>query len=127
MSVRRQPAQIRVGYERVYDCPQSTPMTLTLHIHATRVSDSVVPDHLTLGPCIPITAYRDAFPNWCSRIVAPTGELRASAAALLHDTGEPDPIAVRADQRAVQDLPEEALVFLLGSRWPGQLASLPTR
>jgi hypothetical protein len=68
--------QIRVGYELVYDCPQPTPMILTLHVHSTRVSDIVVPDHLITRPSIPITAYRDGFGNWCSRIV---GHPRADA------------------------------------------------
>ncbi len=48
--------QIRVGYELIYDCPQPTPMILTLHIHVTRVSDIIVPDHLITRPSIPITA-----------------------------------------------------------------------
>jgi len=38
--------QIRLGYERVYDCPQPTPMLLTLSVHYTRVSDLVIPDYL---------------------------------------------------------------------------------
>ena len=45
--------QIRVGYELIYDCPQSTPMILTLHIHYTRVSDIIVPDHLIANPVDP--------------------------------------------------------------------------
>lgn len=109
--------QMRVGYEIVYDCPQPTPMILTLNIHYTRVSDIVVHDHLIARPSIPITAYRDAFGNWCSRIVAPKGEIRLSADALINDTGEPDIVVASARQHMVQDLPEETLVFLLGSRY----------
>jgi transglutaminase-like putative cysteine protease len=109
--------QLRVGYEFIYDCPQPTPMILTLHIHSTRVSDLIVPDHLVSKPSIPITAYRDTFGNWCSRIVAPQGELRLSADAVVHDTGLPDVVSASAPQQAVQDLPEETLVFLLGSRY----------
>ena len=109
--------QIRVGYELVYDCPQPTPMLLTLNIHFTRASDIVVPDHLITSPSIPITAYRDTFGNWCSRIVAPTGEIRLSADAVVNDKGEPDVVAASAHQQPVQDLPEETLVFLLGSRY----------
>lgn len=109
--------QIRVGYEIIYDCPKPTPMILTLHIHSTRVSDIVVPDHLITRPSVPIVAYRDAFGNWCSRIVAPEGEIRLSANAVVNDTGEPDVVSASAQQHAVQDLPEETLVFLLGSRY----------
>ena len=65
--------QIRVGYELVYRCPQPTPMVVTLSIHYSRASDIIKPDHLLLTPSIPVTAYRDSFGNWCSRIVAPAG------------------------------------------------------
>ena len=92
-------------------------MILTLHIHFTRVSDLIVPDHLIANPSIPITAYRDAFGNWCSRIVAPQGQLRLSADAVVNDTGPPDVVAASAQQHPVQDLPDETLVFLLGSRY----------
>ena len=109
--------QIRVGYELIYDCPQPTPMILTLNIHFTRVSDIVVPDHLITNPSIPITAYRDGFGNWCSRIVAPTGQIRLSTDAIVNDTGRPDEVAAAAQQIPVQELPEETLVFLLGSRY----------
>jgi transglutaminase-like putative cysteine protease len=77
----------------------------------------VLPDHLITRPSLPTTAYRDAFGNWCSRIVAPRGEIRLSANAVLNDNGEPDAVAAWAQQHPVQDLPEETLVFLLGSRY----------
>lgn len=109
--------QLRVGYEFIYDCPQPTPMILTVHIHSTRVSDLIVPDHLVTKPSIPITAYRDTFGNWCSRLVTPQGEFQLSADAVMHDTGQPDAVSTSAPQQAVQDLPEETLVFLLGSRY----------
>ncbi len=109
--------QIRLGYELIYDCPQPTPMILTLNIHFTRVSDLIVPDHLITTPTIPITGYRDGYGNWCSRIVAPTGQLRLTANAVVNDTGEPDIVAPLAHQHPVQDLPAETLVFLLGSRY----------
>jgi transglutaminase-like putative cysteine protease len=109
--------RLRVGYEMTYECPQPTPMIVTLHIHSTRVADIVVPDHLVAAPSVPITAYRDGFGNWCSRLVAPQGEIRLSADALIDDTGEPDPVVPAAEQHAVEDLPEETLVYLLGSRY----------
>jgi transglutaminase-like putative cysteine protease len=109
--------QIRVGYELVYDCPQPTPMLLMLNIHYTRVSDLIIPDHIVINPSVPITAYRDGFGNWCSRIVAPQCQLRLSTNAIVKDTGEPDVIATSAQQYAVQDLPDDCLLFLLGSRY----------
>jgi transglutaminase-like putative cysteine protease len=109
--------QIRIGYELIYDCPQPTPMILTLNVHFTRVSDIIVPDYLIADPPVPITAYRDGFGNWCSRIVAPKGQIRLSANAVVKDKGKPDVVAAWAGQTPVQNLPEETLVFLLGSRY----------
>jgi transglutaminase-like putative cysteine protease len=109
--------QIRVGYELVYVCPQPTPMLLTLNLHYTRASHVVVPDHLITHPSLPLTAYRDSFGNWVTRILAPAGETRLTADALLNDDGALDPVFPNAQQHSVQSLPEETLLFLLGSRY----------
>ncbi len=109
--------RIRVGYELVYQCPQPTPMMLMLHIHHTRAPDIIQPDQVTTDPPLPITAYRDGFGNWCSRLVAPAGRTRIASTALLRDSGRPDPVHPHAHQHAVQDLPPDALIFLLGSRY----------
>ncbi len=109
--------QIRLGYELIYDCPQPTPMLLMLNIHETRAADMVVPDLLGTSPAVPIRTYRDSFGNSCSRILAPTGRIHISANAIVNDTGKPDAVASEAQQHPVEDLPDEALVFLLGSRY----------
>jgi transglutaminase-like putative cysteine protease len=108
---------LRVGYELVYDCPQPTPMILTLNVHYTRVSDLVVADHLRSDPSVPIAAYRDGFGNWCTRIVSPEGRIRLFTDAVVRDSGQPDVVVPDALQHLVQDLPEETLVYLLGSRY----------
>ena len=109
--------QIRVGFEMIYDCPQPTPMIFNLHVHFTRVSDLVGRGDLVVDPPVPMAAYRDSFGNWCTRIVAPAGRTRVSADAIVNDTGAPDVIAAQAQQLPVPDLPEETLLFLLGSRY----------
>jgi len=109
--------QIRVGYELIYQCPEWTPMILNLNVHYSRASDMLKPDHVLLRPSIPITGYRDSFGNWCSRIVAPPGRLSLSTDALVWDAGGGDPKAPWLEQRAVPSLPEETLLFLLGSRY----------
>lgn len=109
--------QIKLGYELIYQCPQPTPMLLTLSLHYTRASDIVIPDHIVTQPAIPITAFRDGFGNWCSRIVAPPGEIKISTNALINDSGLPDPVQPKAIQHAVEALPSDTLVYLLGSRY----------
>jgi transglutaminase-like putative cysteine protease len=109
--------QIRVGYEIVYDCVQPTPMLLMLNVHHSRVADIVVPDLLITDPGLPVHAYRDAFGNWCSRIVAPKGRLRITSSGIVKDSGLADPVVLSAQEHPVQDLPDETLTFLLGSRY----------
>ncbi len=110
--------QIRIGYELIYACAQPTPMILTLNVHFTRVSDLVVADHIITSPPTPIAAYRDGFGNWCSRIIAPPGDTRITTDALISDSGLPDAVDQFATtQCAVEDLPTETLVYLLGSRY----------
>ena len=109
--------QIRVGFEMVYDCPRPTPMIFTVNVHFTRVSDLIGRDDLVFDPPLPVSAYRDSFGNWCSRVVAPQGRMSVTANALVNDTGYTDLIVPQAQQVSVPDLPEEALLFLLGSRY----------
>jgi transglutaminase-like putative cysteine protease len=108
---------IQVGYELVFNCPQRTPMILMVNVHYSRASDIVSPDCLTTDPETPITAYRDGFGNWCSRIVAPIGRIRLTSTGVVRDSAKPDVLTTFARQHALQDLPEETLVFLLGSRY----------
>jgi transglutaminase-like putative cysteine protease len=109
--------KIRVGYEMIYDFPRPTPMIIVMGIHFTRASDIIVPDYLTTEPALPISPYRDGFGNWCSRIVAPAGRLKITADGIVRDSGLPDVIVPTARQHAVEELPADTIVFLLGSRY----------
>jgi transglutaminase-like putative cysteine protease len=108
---------IRVGYELIYNCPQPTPMMLMLNIHHSRAGDILEADLLTTNPSVPVYGYHDVYGNWCSRIVAPQGQFRISSTGVVKDTGETDTIVLSARQHQIQELPEEALMFLLGSRY----------
>jgi transglutaminase-like putative cysteine protease len=109
--------QIRLGYDLHYTFTQPTPIILTLNIHHSRAQDLVEPDRLQTEPAIPIRAYRDGFGNWCTRLVAPAGKLRIWSEALINDSGQPDLVVTSAPQVPVDQLPEDTLVYLLGSRY----------
>jgi len=109
--------QIRVGYDLVYRFPQPTPLILLLNIHYSRVSDLQSPDHIWVEPSVPIQGYRDMFGNWCTRLVAPVGTVRFFTDVVVRDSGMPDVTAPFARQSDLQHLPEDTLVFLLGSRY----------
>ena len=109
--------QIRIGYELIYDCVQATPMILNLNVHFSRASDLQSPDVMHTDPAVPMCVYRDSFGNWCTRIVALPGRIRLFADAVIRDSGAPDAVALHAWQVPVELLPEETLIYLLGSRY----------
>ena len=109
--------QIGIGYDITFNFVQPTPMLLMLNVHYSRAADIVVPDNFTSTPAVPFTCYRDPFGNWCTRLVAPPGNFRIASAGTVRDSGAPDPQNWHAHQHEVQDLPDETLQFLLGSRY----------
>ncbi|MBP7001206.1 transglutaminase family protein [Amaricoccus sp.] len=109
--------RIRFGCEMRFDFPKPTPMIVLLNVHYSRFQDLEGPDHLTTDPAVPIESYRDSFGNWCCRLVAPAGPMRLGTSGFLRDSGLPDPIAPDAVQHAVEDLPADTLMYLLGSRY----------
>jgi transglutaminase-like putative cysteine protease len=109
--------KIRIGFELVYEFAQKTSVVLMLNVHPSRAPDLIQPDHIQITPAVPLTRYRDAFDNICARLVAPQGQLRVFTDAVIADSGLPDPIEPAARQHDVSELPHEALMFLLGSRY----------
>jgi transglutaminase-like putative cysteine protease len=109
--------KLRIGYELIYSFPQPTPVILAVNVHSSRVADLIVPDSLMTEPPLLISGYHDSFGNHCHRLLAPAGRVRLMTDAVIRDSGQPDEVGWAAGQDTVQDLPEETLVFLLGSRY----------
>ena len=109
--------KLRVGCEFNFNFPQPTPCLLVLNIHHTRVGDISGVDHILTSPSTPLAGYRDAFGNWCARMVAPAGSMRISTDAIVQDSGQPDAVLSEAGQIPVEHLPDDAIVFLLASRF----------
>ncbi len=109
--------QIRVGYDIAYDCAGPTPMLLLLSVRPERLGDLVTPQQMRVTPDVPVHAYTDVFGNICHRLLAPPGLIAFSSTFTIEDNGQPDPIEIDAEQHLIQDLPDETLVYLLGSRY----------
>src|SRR5262249_11808407 len=109
--------QIRVGFEVVYQFAARTPVVLMLNVHPSRAGDMIEPDQLRIAPALPVTRYLDAFGNVCTRLVAPSGELKISTDALIADSGLPDALEPTVREHEIAELPHDTLVFLLGSRY----------
>ena len=108
---------IRLGYEIVYDFPQSTPIILNLNVHYSGASDWVRADTIITDPAVPLSMYRDGFGNWCTRVVAPAGRFRVTTDAVIKDSGVAEAGVPHAFEHTVDSLPDETLVFLLPSRY----------
>ena len=109
--------RIRAGFTLAYECPQPTPMLLALDIHPSRRPDLLTDPVLTFEPYVEARGYTDGFGNRCTRIVAPAGLLKMSTEFEIYDSGKPDIVAYDAVQHDIKDLPDEVMVFLLGSRY----------
>ena len=109
--------KIRTGYDIAFSLTQPTPMILMLSVHPSRMADLLTPQVINFDPWIPSHAYRDVYDNVCHRIVAPPGLLTISADFTIQDSGLLDEYAPDARQIPVQDLPDDVMVYLLGSRY----------
>jgi transglutaminase-like putative cysteine protease len=109
--------RITTGFEIVYDCPAPVPMLLMLSVHPSRRDDLETPDWLRTEPALDVHQYLDAYGNICSRVLAPAGRLALSADFIIRDTGLIDEYAPEAAQHPVEDLPDETVLYLLGSRY----------
>ena len=109
--------RIHLGCEMTFELPQVTPMIATLNVHSSRFSDLERPDYLVTTPSVPIEGYRDSFGNWCNRFVAPAGRFTLGTDSVIRDSGQMEATDQTAQQVLVQNLPSDALQFLLGSRY----------
>ena len=108
---------IRIGYTLAFNTFGPTPMNLLLSVRPERAADLVTPEVITFDPPVPARQFTDPFGNVCTRIVAPSDRISMSADLVIRDSGKPDPVALDAVQHPVEDLPDDVLPFLLGSRY----------
>ncbi|MGR9175008.1 transglutaminase-like domain-containing protein [Rhizobium leguminosarum] len=108
---------IRYGYEMTLTCPQPTALVCLLSVHEDRASDIRIPETVFTTPNVPTSTYRDLFGNRCLRLVAPTGDLTIWGDATIEDDGKPDRSLPGARELPVSELPDDCLVYLMGSRY----------
>jgi transglutaminase-like putative cysteine protease len=108
---------IRYGYEISITCPQPTPLVCLLAVHDDRKADIRVPESVFTVPEVATSTYLDLFGNRCRRLVAPAGDLTLWGDATIEDDGEPDPVLPGAREVPVAELPDDCLLYLMGSRY----------
>lgn len=108
---------IRIGHEITISTPQDTPLICLVAPHQARHADFVAPEVVTTDPPTEVHSYLDAYGNICRRMTAPAGRFTLCGDVTLRDDGRPDPADESAGAWAVESLPDEALKFLVGSRY----------
>ncbi len=108
---------IRYGYEMTLACTQPTALVCLLAVHNDHKPALRTAEAFFTTPPVPSTTYRDLFGNRCRRLVAPAGDLTLWGDATVEDDGKIDVTQADARELAVADLPDECLVYLMGSRY----------
>ena len=108
---------IRAGYEIAIECNQETPLMALLSVHPSRADDLRTPAVISSSGQAPLVASIDEFGNLRTRTIAPVGILKLATNFVIHDSGLPDEVAPWAQEVPVALLPDEAVSFLLGSRY----------
>jgi transglutaminase-like putative cysteine protease len=109
--------QIKAGYDIAFDCSQEVPMLLMLTVHPSRQHDLLSSHRIEFSPRVRSRDYLDAFGNVCTRLIAPAGLIEIRNRFIIADSGKPDDQAAEVPQWDIDQLPDDALVYLIGSRY----------
>ena len=108
---------VRFGYAITLSCAQDTPI-ITMMAVRDELRDQVRRQSgVATLPAVPTSVYLDLFGNRCRRLVAPAGvfALRADSVIELSPLANPSEPWLR--QTAIAALPDEVVIYLLGSRY----------
>ncbi|MCI0465834.1 MAG: transglutaminase family protein, partial [Beijerinckiaceae bacterium] len=108
---------IRFGYELTFNCAQPTLMVCLLDAHRDHADKIQFETKFNARPAISSGTYIDTFGNSVRRFTAPAGDLTISRDAIIEVSGCPDPVEINAGETALERLPSETLIFMLGSRY----------
>ena len=109
--------RIEAGYDIAFNCPQQLPMVLMLSVHPSRQNDLLTEHRIKFSPSVASRDYVDVFGNLCTRLVAPPGMFKIHNRFIIADSGLPDGREPEAKQFEIDLLPDEAIVYLIGSRY----------
>ncbi len=108
---------IRTGFDIRFTTEHPVPMLAMLSVHPSREQDLRSEQRIITDPALATHDYLDGFGNVCTRLTLPEGETLLSADFVIEVSGLKDGVNPDARQLPVEELPDEVLVFLLGSRY----------
>lgn len=108
---------IRAGYDIAFQTETAVPMLATLSVHPSRNRDLRSAQRIFTQPDVALYDYVDGYGNICTRLTIPKGGIAISCGFVIEDPFEPDVYAPGAKQVPLEQLPDDALLYLLGSRY----------
>ena len=110
--------QVRVGCEFEHRATASTPSLWQIRVRPDS-SQNVVREEWN-APTVAAGRYLDVYGNICDRLTLPQGDSTLHYDAVVEVSSRADPVEPSASITSIEDLPDEALLYLLPSRycWP---------
>ena len=108
---------IRLGFEAAFDFVKQAAVVLMAALHPSQLPKVRKPERFTIQPHVTVSQYTDLYGNRCARTFVPAGRVQFGSDAIVEVDGRPDLQAPNAYQHAVQDLPNDVLIYLLASRY----------
>ncbi len=107
--------QVKTGCELIYNSSADVPLILLVRPR-DRANHILLKETRQTTPQVPIHDFTDLYGNNFWRMTAPAGKFRIYYDSLSEVPPTPDPVLSNLPGHLVQDLPDDALHFLLPSR-----------
>ncbi|HWE62937.1 MAG TPA: transglutaminase family protein [Chloroflexota bacterium] len=108
--------QVRIGCEFQYEVPVETPSVVQVQPH--EVGDHrLIRETWETTPGIAGALYHDLYGNTCRRLILPKGAVTLRYDAICEVPDRFDEIAEDAEEIPIADLPDEALIYTMPSRY----------
>ncbi len=106
--------KIRIGCEFEWESTAPTPSVWQIR---PRPEERILSERWHTDPELGRAFYGDTFGNVCDRLTLPAGSTTLTYDAIAEVSGNPDPVDIYARQVPVEELPADALIYLLPSRY----------
>jgi transglutaminase-like putative cysteine protease len=108
--------EIEVGCTFECETARDTHAIVMVEPHFSEIG-RVSETRFEISPHSPSNVYRDQFGNTCRRVNLSAGPVTMTFAAQVSAVEDPDPTVEFAEERTPAELPDEALMFVLPSRY----------
>jgi transglutaminase-like putative cysteine protease len=108
---------ISFGFNIALRLEAKSAVLFCLKVHPSRSKDLVCGEDFKIDPQCPFDEYVDAYGNRCGRVHCGPGIVRFINRGVIRDSGALDPFVPQARQNEIFRLPQDALVYLLPSRY----------